>query len=229
MNENLPQLINQLKDPDNPRSVINITPSSLSKALSFIPDSVFEMDIKELKTLGKCGEKEDKLRIAFWKEYDLAQTTGKKMSLTNIWKGNCSDVTFFKSILTNNFKLAYILTAPTDYLIQIEDIFQLGMQRMRQILEFEPFDKHGMIDPKIAEVQRKITEDAHLRYKGAIPYKVMSENLHLHKSVPVSGENKKLETPDELRARIKELEGGNALQEIEVTEVIDVENSQGES
>lgn len=237
MSDNLPTILNPLKDKDNPRSLVNITPSSLSKAINFIPDSVFELSEKEVRKVANVGEIEDRLRISFWREYDIAQQTGKKMNIQNIVKGNCSDSHFFRKILTNNFKLAYILTPPTDYLTQIEDIYQLGMQRMRQILEYDPVDVDtGKMDFKIAEVQRRITEDAHLRFKGAIPYKMMTENLHVHKNLNTSDPNKlldkKYESVDEIKARIRELESGESTQEIEVKEVVDVtpeKNTQGES
>ena len=220
-------LTNPLRDRDNPRSVINIVPSSISNALSYIPDSIFEMSVAELKKIVEPGVEAERLRVAFWKEYDQAQISKKNMNISNIYQGTCTQNWFLKKYVGNSFNLAYIMTPPLDYETSMMESLNYGIEQVREILALPHIDEKGKINAKLADVKVKIVESLLERVKGAVVSRVESRNLNViveKPNVPSIAEDS---TPklEEIKERLKLLESqaeGTVInvtgQEIEVTE-----------
>lgn len=206
---NLPEEISRcpIKDVNNPRSVINITPSSVSNAIRYIPETVFAMGEKELKEHAKPTEIEERLRISFWNEYDRAQHTMKAMNLSNVYGGVCSQTHFLKNIVSNSFKLAYILTPPTDYQLRIEEMLNFSLDQVRDILAQPHVFPDGAPNPKMADVKVKIFESLLERVKGAVAQRVESKNLNVNVEAGRSVQKADVITsPDEIDKKIRELE-----------------------
>ena len=183
MNKLVPKdesLIIPQKDKDNPRSVINLVPLSVSKSIECIPDEVFALGEAELKKMAKPTEAEEKLRYSFWREYDLAQIGHRRMMISNVVSGVCHNSYFFRYVVTNSFKMAYILTPPPDYEVTIQEMLALGLSQLRDILTQPHVKKNGEVDSKLADVKYRIVEGLQLRVKGAVPHRVESKNLNVN-------------------------------------------------
>lgn len=181
MKSNLPEpkQINPLKDKSNPRAMINLVPSSVSKRLEMIPDDIFMMSEKELRKAGDIGEYEERLRISLWREYDNCQVTGKNMVLSNVYEPVCSQTHFLHRVITNSFRLAYILTPPAEYALQIEEMLNLATDQVREILVASNYDQKGNINTKLADVKMKIWHTLLDRAKGGVVHRSESLNLNL--------------------------------------------------
>lgn len=232
--KNLPEelRVNPLKDEKNPRSVINICPSSVANAIRYIPDSVFSLGPDELKRAAKCGEVEERLRIAFWLEYDRAQSSGKNINISNVYGGICTQHAFLRTIVSNSFKMAYVLTPPVNYEVQMVEMLNLGLEQLRDILMQPHVDDQGRPNPKMADVKQKIVESLHLRVKGAVPYRMETKNLNVNvdqTSRDAKSDTSQLKSMAEIEAKLKELEA--KANGPSVREVIDVnqEESRGDS
>lgn len=201
-------LVNPLKDKSEPRSIVNITPSTVSEAIERIPDDLFEMTEKRLRKEADVGEIEEKLRISFWREYDQAQTAKRNIHVTNVHKGVCTQMHFYKKIITNPLKLTYILTPPQEYALELEEMIAVGFRHLREIMDLPLYTPKGFVDARVAEVKLKIFESVMNRAKGALVYKTESKNLNVNvdaaSQVP-NGADGKVITPQELDQRLNEI------------------------
>lgn len=228
MSSNLPEeyRVNPIKDTSNPRSIINLTPSSVSNAIGYIPESIFELGERELKQAAKPTEIEERLRYSFWREYDQAQSALRRINLANIYGGVCSQTHFLKNIVSNSFKLAYILTPPLDYEVQMQELLGLGLEQLRDILLQPHVDDNGKPNPKMADVKQKIVESLHLRVKGAVPYRMETKNLNVNVDGSKQGQlsSKSNISISEIDRELQELEARVNGDVIDVT-VVDSEES----
>lgn len=215
-----------IKDESNPRSIINLVPSSMANQIKVIPDAIFSWGEGELKTHTKIDVLEERLRLAFWREYDAAQIQGRKINLSHVYGGVCTQAVFQQKVVANSFKLAYILTPPLDYEIQMKELLQLGLEQLRDILLLPHLDEKGRPNPKMADVKQKIVESLHLRVKGAVPYRMETKNLNVNvdETKPRWNQKPTPTSPEEIERRLKELQqavdGGEVInvQPIEVEE-----------
>lgn len=220
------------KDRDNPQSLINICPSFISNAIAVIPDFIFELPFEEIrkKSLSKPKGIDDnnivtedtlrRLRTAFWLEYANAFNTGRKMMAQGMFNGICQIGYFAKHIAINSFRLAYVVTPPLDYIVRLEEMLDLGLEQTRDILQSEHLvplrNKEGeliyengqlvmVLDPKIALVKQKITEDLHNRRRGMPIHRTQSLNRNINEHREVTTEEVLADTMESLDARIAEL------------------------
>jgi hypothetical protein len=111
----------------------------------------------------------NRIRLAFWKEYELSRVEYRMMSF-----GGVASQVGFPSILvrmdlTNPKKLAWVLCPPMSYENFLEEALLAGMQRLRDIIELSPVDMStGLLDPKIADVQLKAVTFLDMRKHGGI-------------------------------------------------------------
>jgi hypothetical protein len=200
--------VNPIKDKSEPRSIINITPGNFSRAVELIPDEFFELSERELRHNGDCGEIEEKVRIAFWREYDQAQVAKRNIHVTNVHKGTCSQQHFYRKVLTNPYKMAYVLTPPQEYALELEEMIAVGFRNLREIMALPLYTSKGFVDARVAEVKLKIFESVMNRAKGALVYKTESKNLNVNvdasSGVPTGADGKVI-TPEELDKKLNEI------------------------
>lgn len=167
-----------LKDKKDPRSIVNLVPSWFAKRLEVIPDEVFMLSEREIRTRVAITDRETKLRISFWQEYYRVSNYKKpiQLNISNIVGGIC-DARTFQSLIQNSFVLAYVLLAPPEVNNALELQLLKGLERMNEILELRAVDADGNFDKGIADLQLKIYQDAMNRRRG--PVSQTSKNLHL--------------------------------------------------
>jgi hypothetical protein len=202
-----------LRDLSNPRSVINLVPSSVANGMRAIPLEVFTMPEEELKLAAHADITENRLRHSFWLEYGHALLGDRKMNMAQVYNGVCRREYWNQQIITNSFKLAYILTPPPDYKVQMAELLTLGLAQLRDILTMPLATEHPktgemVVDARLAAVKARIVEDLMTRSHGhpLRQIEVTSKNMNLN--VEVASEAQ-AETRDvaELDAKIKQLEG----------------------
>jgi hypothetical protein len=193
--------INPLKDESNPTAVINLVPGVMAKGLKAIPEYVFDLSLEDLEAKATPTEALRKIRIAFWLEYERAHRCGTLVNMTNVYKGICSQSYFFKILITNSFKLAFILTPPQDYRVQMEEMLELAIRAERTVLE-TPIkqvriitNKNGeqksveVTDSALAMVHHKIRESIQNRLQGMPVHRSMqiNENRNFTSNAPTDG------------------------------------------
>jgi len=196
---------------DQPTSLVNITATALSTRIAAIPEDVLCMKEADLEKHADVHDVERKLRAAWQMEYERAVRTENKMEASNVYKGVVTHMYFYRYILTNSFKLAYIIKPFPEYEAQLEDMLQLGLDERRKILKRPLVDKEGKFDHKLAALKEAITKNLEERRRGAVTQRLQvdqkSMNVNITKDVTQS-------TPgsmEAIEARLRELESGEAI------------------
>jgi hypothetical protein len=172
---------------DNPRSLINIAPTGVAKLLEELDSSWIEMSEKQLKQHVPDDPQLNRLRIAFWKEYDAAQSQLRPM----MWAHNSA-------------MLAYILCPPVSYDVFLEEALSFGMTRIREILNLPLHDENGKVNAKVGELILKAAAFLDLRTHGGF----LQKSVHAEVGMGV-GSIKKLADQlsiEEINKKIAELE-----------------------
>lgn len=246
-----------LLDKSDPRAVVNLVPEDLRQHIedmAFENPEYFNQDERSLRALFKeankngklthreaeIGATENRIRVAFWTEYNRAQDSGGRMNLANVCAGICTKAYFYNEITKRKTKLAWVLTPPTSYTSAMEEALIYGVEKIRDILDIELKDSKGNVNVKAAEVLLKTIQFLDQRVKGAIVQKVDTRSLVVHadtRSKPKESEPLTLEAVQKqlqsLEAKATELLKGKgqsqAPLEPKEPEVLPAESSVNES
>lgn len=199
-----------VSDSDNPRSIINLVPGAVREAIDSLGSDLLGMTEKELEALTPHGSwtvTDRRLRTAFWIEYGRAQDLGQHMNIGNVFNGVCSKPYFYSSVLKNKPRLAYLLLAPQDYRVAMEEALGFGVDRLREILEMPIFDENSKPNPKVADVILKAVQMLDQRVKGAVVQKNLNVNVGSDGKSPNDAKDAQPQTMEEIERRLAELEG----------------------
>jgi len=194
------------------RAIINLVPPQVQSAMldsaKRRPD-LFNLDEKSLyKTLKQeeCTPTptDNRLRLAFWMEYDRAQTTVKDMVMTNVVSGVCTRDYFYGNYLKHPEKISWLLCPIVSYEVKMREALDFGIDRLRDILELPYIDEKGRINTKILDLQAKIISMLDQRVKGSVLQKNM--NLNVMTTDKVVAEMALGSTMGDLDTRIRELQ-----------------------
>lgn len=198
------------------RSVINLVPQAVSMAMVDAgkkDPALFQMDEHTLWMTLKYRKKlpnatDNRLRLAFWLEYDRAQQDHKHMEMSAVYSGVCSRSLFYAQYLDDPERVAWLLCPPVDYTMKIQEALDFGTDRMREILAMDPHDAKGRPNVKLMELQAKIWALMDQRIKGAYTQRIEQRSL----SLTVKTTDKQVaqaameNSMDALDRRIKELD-----------------------
>jgi hypothetical protein len=197
--------------------MINLVPGAVQDAMlaahAAAPD-LFGLDEQRLyRVLRERGEQptatDNRLRILFWREYDIAQQSGKKISMGAVWGPICHQNYFYSTYLKRPSCVAWLLTMPVAYETKIKEMLEFSLGQMREILEMDNIDAKGRPNVKLMELKAKIHALVELRERGAVVQKVEQKSL----SVSTTATAKELadmtreNSMEDIDRRIKELEG----------------------
>lgn len=193
--------------------ILRHLPLVLRKRVQDIPPSFFAMDEDELASntpLGRFTPKENKLRLAFWREYHRASEAGAVVAETAIIRGICSFRHWRERILTDPIKFTYILTPPPDYMLNLEETLGTLMGKLREVADLPVMDVNQKPIYKNIELMLKVFPHIDNRVKGAAVQRIESKSLNVTtniKDVPSSMED--------IDKRLAELEKATELPLIE--------------
>lgn len=172
------EAMNALYDPHNPNALINRIPDRLKPILERVkaklPRTLMSSE-KDVREYCKPDERDERVRLSFWDEYNAATAAGKQMSLQSIICGSCSWETWVTTYEPNNRKMLWVLTPPVSYAMAMRQILHRGTERLLEIMNLPITDKKGNIDPKVATLILKAWQLADLRIKGGIVQKMQVE------------------------------------------------------
>lgn len=188
---------------DGEISLLTLTDGPLHDAIKAIPDDLLMMPEHKLKKHCNPDELTCRLRISFWDEYNAAVDNERAISAANIMRGLTYTEYFYKAIISDEKKIAWIIKPPQDYLLAMRDLLYLGMEKLRELLSqplvekvpviskgMPVYDKDGQIlyqerlNSKLASEIRQITERLSDRVHGAVVQRMSidqkSASLHVH-------------------------------------------------
>lgn len=184
-------------DLDNKFSLLNLLPDRL-KLVFENPNVQDYMMLGEHEIEAKLNPNTTlrRLRLNLWHLYTQIQdyTAFKglqakpyQFGMEKVCMGVCWPKYFYQSILPDELAMAYMFTPPTDYEVILRESLDLGMKRMREILQFplyaQRYSAEGKPlgaprpDTKVAELVLKTVALLDLRLNGAIP-KTIHQTVH---------------------------------------------------
>lgn len=198
------------------RSLINLVPGSLAEPLMAASKSnpdLFQMDERTLyKSLREQNMQptptDNRLRLAFWNEYDRAQANHKSMDMVAVFAGVCHKSYFFGRYITRPEKLAWLVCPPASYEVVATEALSYGLEQMREILSLPIKDAQGRVNVKLGELQAKIVVMLDQRLKGGFTQRLESKSMQLSISTSDAQVAKAAAqgSMEEIERRIKELE-----------------------
>lgn len=195
-------------DRSNPRSLINIAPSEVVDILEErMPIKYLYMSEEELDDEFNPNREVQKIRLAFWKEYECAQSELRHMTLSHISLQLGAPSIYLVRVLKDVTKLACILCPPRSYELFLEEGLMSGMKRLREIIDMPMYTDEGKPDHKAMEVVLKAVAFLDMRKHGGIVQK------QLQVTMTKNSQQKLVETAslEEIDAKIRELENKQSL------------------
>lgn len=198
-------------DESNPLSVGSLLPIGLKTKLKQLvreQPEMFEKSEQELdKLLVERGAQptplDNRLRLAFWHEYDASCLAGRHMNLSNICAGLMSLTYFSTKYLNHAEKAAWMLLPPVKYDVLVTESLHHGLNKLRDLLDISIYNpKTGMPDPRLIDCKIKIVAMLDMRMKGAFVEKRLNVNIQKN----INEELTKINMED-LEEQIRKLEG----------------------
>jgi len=178
-------------NPHQESSLLNVAPLKVVPLIMRVRESLPEIAVASedwLRKYLKPDERDERLRLSFWDEYNLvtAGTYKRRMRLESILSGICNNNTWEKIYACNDKKLLWVLTPPKSYVQSMNYILHLGTERLSEIMSLPIKDEEGNVDHKAASLILKAFEMVDMRVKGGIIQKMQVEqkNLNVHVSAP---------------------------------------------
>lgn len=183
--ENRPATEYSVIEVENPNSVINLVSSipSLMDAVCRVKDlhpDLLDLDFYEIKNKAKPTLTLSRLRQSFWNEYENAVAANRKMRLSQIIAGVCTETFLRNKVLPENEKMAFILSPPSDYLVVVKEALNAGLDTLRQIVSANVIKADGSLDTKAADTIIKAVALLDMRVKGAIVQRVDQRTLNMN-------------------------------------------------
>lgn len=200
------EAMNALYDGHNPNALINRIPDRLVPVLERVKVKLprtLMLSEAEIRTYCSPDERDERVRLSFWDEYNAATAAGKRMSLQSVICGTCSWETWVTTFEPNNHKMLWVFTPPVSYAMAMRQILHRGTERLLEIMNLPIKNKDGNVDSRVATLILKAWQLADLRIKGGIVQKMQVEQ----KSVNVNFNS--LESAHQIRDQVQNLELGD--------------------
>lgn len=172
---------------DNPTSLINVCPKTMVNVLGEIEKAMPRMLLwseSELRKKCDVDERDERLRLQFWDEYNLATAQNRRMTLHGFIDGVTTHEIFVKFYLKRRMKMIWIITPPRNYATAMKNILDHGLTRMMEIMRLP------IIDPQTQQPNLKVISQivktfqiVDLRVKGAIIQRVQQSNVNFNADV----------------------------------------------
>lgn len=198
-------------DKDNPRSIYNLFQYGQWKTLlDKLEHCDFNIPEKTLRQLAKTNTNTElnRLRHAFWEEYNRAQFYNDKMHPFTMGITNITTWQRFEELLKDKHCLVYILTPPPQYKVQVKEGLSHGLERVREILDLPLQDPvTGKINTQICNLIMSATKFLDARVNGAFTQKQVNYNVNENKTTIEDKTSPATQlTVEDIDKKIRELE-----------------------
>lgn len=185
----VPNILAPIFNEDNPLSVGSLLPMGLKNRLKLLAhdnEAYFTKDETALYSmLEKNGAApstlDNRIRLAFWHEYDAACAGGRHMNVSNICAGLISTTYFLQKYIVHAEKAAWVLLPPVKYDVMVTESLQHGLTKMREMLDLpiHSINLKGqeVINTKVLEAKIKIVAMLDMRMKGAFVERKVNVNI----------------------------------------------------
>lgn len=190
------ELIEEESLPTRQRLFKMLSPG-VQSAIMGIPDEYLISSELELEKIAKPTHMDYMLRHNLWKKFKEAELKGvSKISNTEVYEGVCSNQNFYKGILKNPAKLAWLLYPVNDVTTMMEEALQFGIAKIRMEILTQT------VTEKNAGAILKAIEFLANRTWGAAIQRIEQKNLNVN----VGATQVTQMTHDEIEAKLREVQ-----------------------
>ena len=118
----------------------------------------------------------DKLRTAFWMEYDRVQRVGGQFKIKNLHQGLCH-INQYKRVVEDHYKLCWILRTPINFQLQLYQNFDRADREIRDILDLPLKNDKGQVNQKVLAAKIDIWKALKEQIHGAPVQKNLNYNV----------------------------------------------------
>lgn len=174
-------------DTENPYSILNKVPPRIREAVLEVEDDLLLMDPEDLRQTVRPNASLNSLRRSFWEEYDRACRGNRKMVITTVFNGIMKRENFYRTVLTNTKKMAWLLTPPLDHKVSQEELYESTAAALRQavqLLTANLVNKKGEVNVPAVKTLMQMHKDVEQRIYGAVTQKIEQKTLSLRGTLP---------------------------------------------
>lgn len=176
-------------DPNNPDSLINIIPERMRPVLMRIKDKMPRVLFQtegELRQFILPDERDERLRLSFWDEYNHSTAHGKMMSLAAFLSGVAAWETWVTVYEPNDKKMMWIFCPPVSYQSAMRNILHKGTERLMEIMSLPILDPDGKPDSKVIVNILRAFQLVDMRVKGAVTQKLQIQQQSLNVNATIT-------------------------------------------
>lgn len=198
------EAIESLYDAGNPDALINKLPQRLVPIFHRVRDKLprtLLADEPDVRRYCDPTERDERVRLSFWDEYNASTACGKRMSLQSIITGCCSWESWITAYEPHDKRMLWIFTPPASYVGMMRQILYKGTERLLEIMNLPMLTEDGKVDVKVANLVLRAWQLADMRVKGAVTQKVQIEQ----KSMNLNLNSNTDEAVNQMRSRMSEM------------------------
>lgn len=186
----------------------------MREAILAIPHEYFDWDERKLIRYAydnnEVPEMDERLRLAFWSEYDRCFEKPMNMVLKNIFSGICSQAWLEREYYTNNKRLMFIITEPFNQKKTLLYAHHLAFNEMIKLIKAPVGTdaKTGLPDARMYAIKEKLFEYLNEKVNGSTTQKVEinQKSLNVNATLPAPDtQAPPPQTPEEMEARVASL------------------------
>lgn len=181
-----PEAIEAMYAEDNPDSLINVIPLRLVPILKRVREKIPRIllaDERDVRRYVDPTERDDRLRLSFWDEYNASTACRKRMSLQSILSGVCAWESWITVYEPNDKKMVWLFCPPTNYVAMMRQILHRGTERLLEIMNLPMLTDDGKIDVRVAQLVLRAWQLADMRVKGGVTQRVQIEQKSMNVNV----------------------------------------------
>ncbi len=187
-------------DESNPSAIVNKLGSPLFvEAVKKVPLELWEKDPRTLNKLVRPSPSLNRCRLNFWMAYSTSVRTGRKINMDDIVAGVMTKDLFYATIMNIPKNLAWLLCPVMEYRSSLEESLDVGIRKIREMLDVEVVDENGRLDAKAAMVVLKAFQMIDERYNGGIVQKTFNITKTVN-DAPVDNANSNVLIDEELKS-----------------------------
>lgn len=210
--------------------MLNLLPPSYQELLieaARVHPELFGISETELKLLLirdkiRPNKLDHTLRLAFWKEYDLAQHENRMMNMGVLYIGICESPQF-SNLWRFPHKVAWIVNRPLSYDSMMTEALEFGLSQLRDILELDHL-VGKKLNTQLIAAKIKIVKMLDDRIKGAVLQRIEQKSIGVNvhttdKQVASLAMNGSMEEIERKLADLRKRDNGDGVYEIKDVEI----------
>lgn len=204
-------------DKNNKRSVYNLVPPYMQKAIDNIPKEYHLLSEKQMQRAFRPSFEDSQMRMAFWTEYQRAQFTNTKMGMVSVYYHVYDQYTFTGGVVLDPKRLAWIIKPPAQWVSGMQVILNQGLQVMFDAIHADNIIMHGHLDPRVFNSVFKVIEMANIAMNGlpVIRTESKSVNMNVNQNTPAAALSEaQLSELQEQRAKLLEQKGSSQIKDV---------------